>query len=103
MADDTNDGFDSRQNQILAPLVLLQRWAAGDSIDAARIFGLMHGFESIQRLDRPTSVSEETQTLVEDILEEVDNDRLKATPAGIKSRLRAVNVDETVAAKVMHL
>jgi hypothetical protein len=33
--------------RILAELLRLQPWAGGESVSAARIYGLMHGFESV--------------------------------------------------------
>lgn len=89
---------------ILAELLRIQRWAGGDSVSAGRIFGLMHGIESVIRQENESfGISEETQRKVEDLLEDVDHDRQSTDGMAIKDRLRRDDVDETDAGTVMEL
>ncbi|MBN2293316.1 MAG: hypothetical protein JXM70_12875 [Pirellulales bacterium] len=89
---------------ILAELLRIQRWAGGDSVSAGRIFGLMHGIESVMRQENESfGISEETQRKIEDLLEDVDNDKQSTDGMAIKDRLRRDGVDETDAATIMEL
>ncbi|MCL4202048.1 MAG: hypothetical protein KJ000_06120 [Pirellulaceae bacterium] len=89
---------------ILAELLRIQRWAGGDSVSAERIFGLMHGIESVIGQENESfGISEETQRKVEDLLEDVDNDKQSTDGMAIKDRLRRDGVDETDAARIMEL
>lgn len=91
-------------SQLLAEVQRLQRWAGGDSVSAARIYGLMHGFESI--IDSESErfgISRETQTKVEDILEEIDHGKQSAEWKWIKDRLHSDGIVEEDANRVMEL
>ena len=89
---------------ILAELLRLQRWAGGESVSAARIFGLMHGVESVVKSENASfGISEETQRKVEDVLDDVDRGKQSADGMSIKDRLRNEGVEETDAAKIMEL
>lgn len=90
--------------RILAEVLRLQRWAGGESVSAARIFGLMNGFETeLQRECEAFEISEETQTKVEDMLEDVDKGTQPTDGMSIKERLRQDGVDETDCRRVMTL
>ncbi len=89
---------------LLAEVLRLQRWAGGEHVSADRIFGLMHGFESvIEQETESFGISEETQRKVEDLLEDVDFDRQSTMGMAIKDRLRSDGIKETDAGKVMQL
>lgn len=89
---------------ILAELLRIQRWAGGDSVSAGRIFGLMHGVETVVKRENASfGISESTQRKVEDVLEDVDRGKQSADGMSIKDRLRRDGVDETDAAKIMEL
>lgn len=90
--------------QVLAEVLRLQRWAGGEHVGADRIFGLMHGFESVIRQERESyGISEETQEKVEDLLEDVENGKQSPDGPSIKDRLRREKIDETDALRVMEL
>ena len=90
--------------QILAELLRLQRWAGGESVSAARIFGLMHGFETVIREESEGfGVTEETQEKVEDLLEEVENGKQPVSGRSIKDRLRREKIKDSDAKRVMLL
>ncbi|QDU95176.1 hypothetical protein Pla8534_29880 [Lignipirellula cremea] len=96
--------MDSEHARILAELLRLHRWAGGDSTSAARVFGLMHGFETALRQESESfGISEETQDLVEDMLDDVENGKQSADGPSIKSRLHAAGVGEVDAGAVMRL
>jgi hypothetical protein len=89
---------------ILAEILRLQRWAGGDSVSAARTFGLMHGIESVIRLETESfGISEETQRKVEDILDDVENGKQSTDGMSLKDRLRDDGVRESDASTVMEL
>ena len=97
-------GTDYRFTRLLAELLRIQRWAGGDTVPAARIFGLLHGFESFCRQESETfGVSEEIQDKVEDILEDVEAGTQDTDGLAIKDRLQKDGIDETVAGQVMQL
>src|SRR4030095_8211925 len=82
----------------------LQRWAGGDTVPAARIFGLMHGFESVLLEEKGNAgISQETQDKVEDLLADVYAGRQPVSSHAIKDRLRKTGVRESDARLVMHL
>ena len=59
-------------SRLLAELLRLQKWTAGESVSAARIYGLMHGFEeSLHEESSTFGVSRELQRKVEDVLDDV--------------------------------
>ena len=104
MNDDEIPKVDFRFAKLLAEVVRLQRWAGGDSIAADRIFGLLHGFESVYRQETEGfGISEEIQDKVEDILEEVEAGTQATDGMSIKGRLYEDGIDETVASNVMEL
>jgi hypothetical protein len=89
---------------ILAEVLRLQRWAGGEAVPADRIYGLLHGFESVLDQENETyGLSRELQDRIEDILDDVENG--KQSPEGmlIKQRLLHDRIDETAAAKVIRL
>ena len=65
----------------------------------------MHGIESVIRQENESfGISEEkTYCKVEDLLENVDNDKQSTDGMAIKDRLRRDGVDETDAATIMEL
>jgi len=92
------------QARILAETLRLQRWAGGESVSADRIFGLMHGFESVIRQEAEGfGISEDTQEKVEDLLEDVEAGRQSTDGRSIKDRLHREKIDEIDAEKVMLL
>jgi hypothetical protein len=90
--------------QILAEVLRLQRWAGGEHVSADRVFGLMHGFETVIRQEAESyGISEETQDKVEDLLEDVENGKQSPDGPSIKDRLWREKIDETDALRVMEL
>ena len=90
--------------KLLAEVLRLQRWAGGDSIPASRILGLLHGFETELRNEcKSFGISEETQDKVEDLLEAVESGQQSPKSESIKSRLKAAQIKEADAIRVMEL
>ena len=90
--------------RILAELLRLQRWAGGDAVTADRIFGLMHGFETVIAEEKESfGISRETQSKVEDMLEDVERGKQSTDGYDIKQRLLEDQIDESTAAKVLEL
>jgi hypothetical protein len=90
--------------RLLAEVLRLQRWAGGESVPAARIFGLMHGFQSVLDQESESSgISKETQRKVEDLLEDVENGKQCSDGPSIKNKLREKEVDEIDAQCVMEM
>lgn len=91
--------------RVLGELLVLQRWAGGDSVSAARIYGLMNGFETAvdSELEQLHSdgISEKTQDRIEDLLQEIDQGTTH--PSAVKNWLRDAEIDEQVACCVMRL
>ncbi len=91
-------------SRVLAETLRLQRWAGGDSVDAARVFGLTHGVESVIRQERESpGISEETQEKVEDILEDIEAGQQSVVGRELKHRLLRDKLDEPTVATVVHL
>lgn len=89
---------------ILAELLRLERWEGGDSVEAARIFGLLHGFETmISQEVESFGISAEAQAKVESLLQEVENDETPSDAMSVKQRLLGDGVDEADAAKIVEL
>lgn len=89
---------------VLAEILRLQRWAGGDSVSAARTFGLMHGIESVIRLETESyGISEETQRKIEDILADIENDKQSTDGMSLKARFRDDGIRETDVSTVMEL
>ena len=85
--------------RLLAEVLRIQKWAAGEAISASRIFGLMHGIESVCRQESESfGISEAVQDKVEDILEEIETGTQKTDGMSIKDRLRADGIDELMRA-----
>lgn len=94
----------AQTGRILAEVLRIQRWAGGDSVSAARIFGLMNGFESTLRREAERGViTEATQEKVEDILEEIEGGEQSPTWMWVKGRLHSAGIDESDARAVMEL
>ena len=89
--------------QLLAEILRLQRWAGGDAVAADRVFGLMHGFESVLEENRTAGISKATQDKVEDLLAEVDGGTQAVDGIAIKDWLRRAGVGESDAELVMQL
>jgi len=95
---------DFNHARLLAEILRLQRWAGGDSVPAHRIYGLMHGFESTWEQEVASfGISKETQSMVEDVLDDIENNRQSEEGRAIKDRLRKDKIDESDAIKVCHL
>ena len=89
---------------LLAELLRLERWEGGDSIEAARIFGLMHGVESVISQEVESfGISEETQSKVEDLLQKIENDETAFDAMSVKQRLLGDGVDVKDAGKIVEL
>ena len=90
--------------RVLAELLRLQRWAGGDPVPADRIFGLLHGFETVIRQESKSfGISEKTQRKVEDMLQDVDSGAQATDGMALKHRMYDDGVDETDAADVLEL
>ena len=91
--------------RILAEVLRLQRWAAGESIDAATIFGLEHGVESV--IDRLFEcrdwLDRDTQERAEDIIEAVEAGSQSTDGMSIKNRLQTDQIDESDFSSVLKL
>src|SRR5262249_9572319 len=87
--------------RIMAEVLRVQRWAGGDSVSAARVFGLQHGFETTVREESIPAVSEMIQDKVEDLLADVQAGKQKTDGLSIKDRLLQDGVDEEAARLVM--
>ncbi len=87
---------------LLAELLRLHRWAGDDTIPAARIFGLLNGFQSVleQEENRP-SISKAKQKKIEKLLDDVERKLQPADGLSIKERLRRDKVSESEASLVM--
>jgi len=95
---------DGQYVRVLAELLRIQRWAGGETVSADRIFGLLHGFESVLRRETESfGIDEDTQNKVEDLLEEVEARTQSPDGPAIKERLRRDGVDETAAYRIMQL
>jgi hypothetical protein len=95
---------DILSRKILAEVLRLQRWAAGNgTLSAARIFGLVRGFESVVDEEQSDGISRETQEKIEDLLQDVDDGKQAVDGQAIKSRLRTIGVSDSVANDVMKL
>lgn len=87
----------------LAELLRIQRWAGGDSVSADRIFGLMHGFETVLRQERTSfGIAADKQEKIEHLLEEIESGSQSADCLSIKDRLRRDGITDTEAACVMN-
>ena len=95
--------MDINSGRTLAELLRIQRWAGGESISAATVFGLLRGFETVLATETPAGVSETTQEAAEDVLVDVDHGRQSTDGPSLKSRLRNDNIDETTFGDVMRL
>jgi len=95
--------MESATARILAEVLRLQRWAGGAPLDAARIFGLLHGFESVLREQKQEGISETTQEAVEDLLHEIESNGQVPDGLALKDRLNRQGIDEVVAERVMQL
>jgi hypothetical protein len=90
--------------RVLAELLRIQRWAGGEAVSAARIFGLQHGVESVLRQDEESfGIDNDTQDKVEQMLEDVEAHKQSADGIAIADRLRREGVSETHASRVMSL
>ena len=80
---------------ILGELLRLQRWAGGEHVSADRLYGLANGIESVMReeAERET-ITEREQTLVEDMLDDVDKGKQSTDAKSIKDRLYSLEVEE---------
>ena len=83
--------------QILAEILRLQRWAGGESVSADRVFGLMHGFETVIREESEGfGITEETQDKVEDLLEDVESGKQSSERSCTPSLLPPSHVLESL-------
>jgi hypothetical protein len=90
--------------KLLAEVLRVQRWAGGDSVSAARIHGLMHGFESVLKQELESfGVSEDVQEKVEQILVDIESGQQATDGLAIKDRLRRDHINETDAIRVLEL
>lgn len=90
--------------KLLAEILRIQRWAGGESVRSARIYGLMHGFESVLKEETEYfGISREVQDKVEDILQDVEDGSQAADGLSIKQRLLEDDIDEIVAGRVVQL
>lgn len=89
----------------LAEIIRLQRWAGGESVPADRLFGLLHGFESVveAEAERCKGISKATQENVEDVLKDVEAGRQNSESLSIEARFHALRISETDAHSVMQL
>jgi hypothetical protein len=98
------DGLSLESGKLLAEILRLQRWAGGTAIDSARLFGLLHGFETALRLEKEAAgISEAEQNEVEDLLTDVGSGKQSVDSLSIKDRLHGAGVDESKAIDVMQL
>ena len=95
--------MDANLAKVLGEVLLLHRWAGGESVPLARLYGLAHGVESVLRQEKAKTISEETQEKIEDILQEVERNQLSPDGMTIEDRLRQDEIDEIDAKIIMRL
>ncbi len=87
---------------LLAELLRLQRYIGGDSVPAARIFGLMHGFESVVDEEKESyGISRQEQEKIERLLQEVEDGKQSSMGMHIKQRMIADQIDESKMGRVL--
>lgn len=94
---------DASLGKLLAEVMLLQRWAGGDPVSLAQMFGLANSVESVLEEAKPNVISRETQDKVEDILDDVRNGRQDPDGMALKERLHSDGISETDAQTIMRL
>lgn len=94
---------DLELGSILAEILRLQLWAGSDTQLRARVFGLLHGFQSVMNKERVPGISEDTQRKVEYLLEDVEAGKQSTDGPAIKDRLYGDGVSESDAANTMQL
>ena len=94
-----------RYARTLADILHLHRWAGGDQVDLATIFGLAKGIESVIRetLPEEDGISSETQRKIEDILDDVDRGKQSTDSISLKNRLHREGISDTDAITIMRL
>ena len=95
--------YETANFRLLGELLRLQKWAGGDAIRSDRLFGLLHGFESVLDEECHDRISRETQEAVEDLLEAIDRGDISPEGLSLKSKLREIKVSDEDAQLVVHL
>ena len=96
---------DLRYARTLSDILHLHRWAGGDQVDLATIFGLAHGIESVIRETLPDTrgISSETQSKIEDVLDDVDRGTQAIDAISLKNRFHRDGISEDDAINIMQL
>ncbi|MCL2622384.1 MAG: hypothetical protein FWD31_01855, partial [Planctomycetaceae bacterium] len=94
-----------RYARTLSDILHLHRWAGGDQVDLAMIFGLAKGIESVIRKTLPEEdgISSETQRKIEDVLDDVDRGNQPTDSISLKNRLHREGISDTDAITIMQL
>ena len=94
-----------RYARTLSDILHLHRWAGGDQVDLATIFGLANGIESVIRetLPEENGISSETQDKIEDILVDVDKGKESTDSLFLKQRFHREGISDTDAITIMQL
>lgn len=90
-------------SRLFAEVLRLQHWAGGSEELPARIFGLMHGFESVIDQVCTPGISRSVQDKVEDLLQDVEDGKQPTDGMQIKMRLERDGISEVQASAVMRL
>ena len=86
----------------MAELLRLQRWTAGDSVSAERLYGLQHGFEcELQQEQESFGISDELRNKMEDVLQDVLDGKQATDGPSVKDRLHRDGIDEMKAKSIM--
>ena len=89
-------------SRLLAELLRLQRWTAGDSVSAERVYGLLHGFECEWKQEQESfGISDELRNKMEDVLQDVLNEKQATDGPSIKDRLHRDGIDKMDAKSIM--
>jgi hypothetical protein len=92
-----------RYAKTLSDILHIHRWAGGDLVDLATIYGLANGVESVVEESVPRGISRETQEKIEDVLQDVDAGKQSPKSLDMKSRFRSDRICETDASIIMRL
>lgn len=87
---------DLKSAALLAEVLRIHRWAGSNEATAAKVFGLLHGIETVINPDdaEPMGISRETQDKFDDILDEIESTSQPANGMSLKARLRSDGIDE---------
>ena len=92
-----------RYAKTLSDILHLHRWMGDDQVDLATIYGLANGVESVVKESIPQCISRKTQDKIEDILQEVDEEKQSPEYLELKTRFHSDRISEDDARTIMRL